>query len=1468
MSKTFKKRLLIVLASFLALIFLVLGAVTIAISSGFVKGRLLNAVNNALLLHEIEMDWASMRISRDSSISVSGLLIKHKGQYLFSAEKIEAGPLFPGIFFRPIHIGKLSVIGPEIFLLRDEDGVWSLPAGPEGKDEAVDDKPPTDGLSLPIIVDSIEVEGGKLAVIALNRDFDDFEERFVFGLRGALEDRLVRLENLFMRSSQDDFSLAATGALAFEESFPLSLTLEAEAASLEKLKLLIDKIPGLKDVAVKVSVKGNAKSLTTKLVAGFAPDRQVEAEINANIAAQVFDAEIGFKNLDAQDFDLGFAAHASGELSAWLEGFDLLTARAGLELALADSEVAGYTISQGRIMADLDAGRIPNLEAGFTSPGGQVELKGQGFVTGLFDQAEAIDFTAELAATKLDPAFWSFASSPAGSLGADVKLAFAKEPGAELKDFTASAALEAGPGFVERMAFEGLSAAGTADVKGFEISKFDLAFEGGALSLGGAADYSLAGRAFVQVKIEDLSFLSSLFMEEPLFGSFNMALQAEGDFARPGLNLKADAANIRTGDIFLDAGKLEYEGNPVSRSGKLLLLLDNAGAFGRQMEALAVKAEADAKTAGFSLEAKNLQGVDIDLAGTASGFWERQGSLLLKRLSVKTGEHLWKNAAPLVFDFTPDSVKAKDLAINGPGHSIVLGGELYRSRPSSLALAVKNLDIELVTSLAGADIPLAGSLNLDLAFSGLPEKPKGRLDAAIEGFSFEKNLPPAQVAASASYENDLAKANVSFFTKDSGSLEAGGVFGLNLSWPLPKNLLAELGSVTGPDGSLRPFFFASAQNLDLALIAPVSGQNLPITGRADLELALSGSLKNPLASLSFSLLDVAPGTDLPLVQGAADASYENGLAKANISFFTENSGNIEAGGLFGINLSWPLPENLLAELSSVTGPDGSLRPFFFASAQNLDLALIAPVSGQNLPITGRADLELALSGSLKNPLASLSLSLLDVAPGQGLPKVQAEANASYEKGTAKLNASLTPESGGQLDLVASLPLTLSWPLPENLIPENGLSASLHGEALNLDFLAGWTDSVEKLDLTASISALAEGNPLAPKSSGSIRVEGQAVVAGWNKPIEDIIGRISWDESEFVLDTLSAKTGPNGRLEASAKLGHENFKPGQMEARLRVQDLDIAHQRWLAVQIPQIAVDARGLWPEINIDGSLTVGEGTLFLDRYLAVHRPSVATDRDIVVVGRQEEQQVEPLPILQDMEANARIRVSGPFWIRGAGAQILLAGDVTARKRPQSQDFTLLGHLETVRGFYEFKGRTFAVERGRVNFVGQTPPNPILDIVAAHRIGDVTIYLNIGGTIEQTSLTLSSNPPMSETDIASYLLFGKRSDQLTQGESGSLAEQGAAFLGSQAIAELKAQFGESVPVDILTIEAGGGMEADSLVMGKQVTPELFVIYKRGMGPGGKNELELEYQLWRSFTLESRIAEENTGVDIFWRYDY
>ncbi|MDI6796265.1 MAG: hypothetical protein QMD09_04940, partial [Desulfatibacillaceae bacterium] len=110
---------------------------------------------------------------------------------------------------------------------------------------------------------------------------------------------------------------------------------------------------------------------------------------------------------------------------------------------------------------------------------------------------------------------------------------------------------------------------------------------------------------------------------------------------------------------------LEYEGNPVLRSGRILLSINEAGAFGRRMESLAINAKADAEKAGFSLEAKNLEGVDIVLAGSASGFWERRGSLFLDRFSVKAKENMWENTGPLVFDFEPDGIKAKELAIKG-----------------------------------------------------------------------------------------------------------------------------------------------------------------------------------------------------------------------------------------------------------------------------------------------------------------------------------------------------------------------------------------------------------------------------------------------------------------------------------------------------------------------------------------------------------------------------------------------------------------------------------------------------------------------------------------------------------------------------------------------------------------------------------------------------------------------------------
>src|SRR5690606_25346875 len=84
---------------------------------------------------------------------------------------------------------------------------------------------------------------------------------------------------------------------------------------------------------------------------------------------------------------------------------------------------------------------------------------------------------------------------------------------------------------------------------------------------------------------------------------------------------------------------------------------------------------------------------------------------------------------------------------------------------------------------------------------------------------------------------------------------------------------------------------------------------------------------------------------------------------------------------------------------------------------------------------------------------------------------------------------------------------------------------------------------------------------------------------------------------------------------------------------------------------------------------------------------------------------------------------------------------------------------------------RSFDVVSGRVQFFGTGDLNPSLDITAGYRVrqatvgsgGDVTILVQLSGTLLSPRIQLTSDTavPLAESDLISYLIFGRPNFEL-----------------------------------------------------------------------------------------------------------
>lgn len=241
------------------------------------------------------------------------------------------------------------------------------------------------------------------------------------------------------------------------------------------------------------------------------------------------------------------------------------------------------------------------------------------------------------------------------------------------------------------------------------------------------------------------------------------------------------------------------------------------------------------------------------------------------------------------------------------------------------------------------------------------------------------------------------------------------------------------------------------------------------------------------------------------------------------------------------------------------------------------------------------------------------------------------------------------------------------------------------------------------------------------------------------------------------------------------------------------------------------------------------------------------------------------------------------------------------------TDDLRLTGTLEVAQGNYQLLarrvpgGRRFEIRDGTIEFVGTPGIDPNLNIEAAYRVrraqGDpITVLAQVTGTLQDPRVQLSSDAdvPMSETDLASFILFGRAGAQLTQAEMDVASEGLAVGLGlirpavsSLASTELqRVATSLGLPVDYVALslpeydvaqyrgawEQSGGLALlrnAQLEIGFDLAPNVSVIGSvRYTGQERSSALRMfgarvEYRPWQTWTIEGFVEDQFARVPSF-----
>ena len=318
------------------------------------------------------------------------------------------------------------------------------------------------------------------------------------------------------------------------------------------------------------------------------------------------------------------------------------------------------------------------------------------------------------------------------------------------------------------------------------------------------------------------------------------------------------------------------------------------------------------------------------------------------------------------------------------------------------------------------------------------------------------------------------------------------------------------------------------------------------------------------------------------------------------------------------------------------------------------------------------------------------------------------------------------------------------------------------------------------------------------------------------------------------------------------------------------DLAIKGERFQVVNIPDatayVSPDLKvAVTPSrVDVSGSVTIPEASITPRDLPAAGVDTVSGDQ-VIVTG--DDNNAAAQAVSRAIHADVRVALGDQVRIEGFGLKASLVGDLRVVQQPGDVT-TGTGEIRIKDGSYRAYGQNLDIQEGRILFAGGPVSEPGLDVRAArYPAEDVTVGVQVRGSVRSPKLTLFSEPGMSQSEQLSWLLLGRPLGGANSQQS-SLVARAALALGNSRANQALESVGDKLGVDDIGIGSGAGESSDeaAFTVGKYLSPKLYVSYGIGLF-NPVSTLSLRYTLSSRWRLETQSSGAATGGDLIYSID-
>lgn len=560
-------------------------------------------------------------------------------------------------------------------------------------------------------------------------------------------------------------------------------------------------------------------------------------------------------------------------------------------------------------------------------------------------------------------------------------------------------------------------------------------------------------------------------------------------------------------------------------------------------------------------------------------------------------------------------------------------------------------------------------------------------------------------------------------------------------------------------------------------------------------------------------------------------------------------------------------------------PQAESRVQILLNRLPLNLARVA--LPQTTDLTGTVEGKIA--ASLQSSGEVKSAVLINLSPGVVTTDLSDETKKlAFQGGTFQLQ--INPQQG----LAANLNLglfkandiqgMLNLPNLTNL-PIQG-KQPLQGEFKvhfpDLAQLPRLVNQVENVRGQVNLDVALNGTLATPQIQGQIRIQEAALdLPDLGLEMKNFNLLVKNQAAETLQLQASLNSGKTGQLNLQGEMLSALNPNWQANLTISGKDFEAINTpiAWALIS-PDLKVQL--LAGRIDVTGEVTVPQALITPSK---TENTAIMISKDLIKMNPHDSEAPKESTPAKELAISSRVKVilGDKVSFKGAGFKSRIEGALVASNQPGKTTIGN-GELKIVEGSYKAYGQNLQIDQGRITFTGGSIENPGLDIKAYRRIknagknyrqldisdDDVVAGVYIQGTAQSPRLTLFSIPSLDESNTLSYIILGKPAAQATESEGNALFKAATA-LSLKEGDSLTQKIGQQVGFDEVGISSEGGVEEAALVVGKYLTPGLYVSYGVGLFDGS-NILRMRYELTGRLTVETETGTQS-GVDLRYTWE-